>query len=123
MSRVGLSAATFSFMDSLFHIIGLHLRASNTRLSRTSNQDHSMDCRECDATFLPDVGGLPRHRLGFDSNIRRASAFSHTSKIGEATIESEFDAGFGYFGRHYILALPEDVVPSGHPDRCCAAVL
>ncbi len=38
-------------------------------------------------------------------------------------MEPEFDAEFGYFGRHYILALPEDVVPSGHPDRCCAAVL
>jgi len=73
--------------------------------------------------FCQMLETLPRHRFGFDSNIRRASAFSHTSQIGEATIEPEFDAEFGYFGRHYILALPEDVVPSGHPDRCCAAVL
>jgi len=72
--------------------------------------------------FCQMLEALPRHPFGFDSNIRRASAFSHTSQIEEATMEPEFDAEFGCFGRHYILALPE-VVPSGHPNRCYAAVL
>src|SRR6266404_390237 len=49
---------------------------------------------------------LPRRLFGFDSNIRRASAFSHTSQIEEATMELEFDAEVGCFGRHYILLCP-----------------
>jgi putative GTP pyrophosphokinase len=35
--------------------------------------------------------------------------------IEEAKIEPETEAEFGYFGRHYILSLPEDVVPTGIP--------
>src|ERR1700681_4916405 len=33
--------------------------------------------------------------------------------IEEAKIEPESEAEFGYFGRHYILAVPPDVVPAG----------
>jgi GTP pyrophosphokinase len=35
--------------------------------------------------------------------------------IEEAKIEPESEVEFGYFGRHYILAFPPDVVPSGVP--------
>ncbi len=48
--------------------------------------------------FCQMLGALPHHRFGFDSNIRRANAFSHTSQIEEATMEPEFDAEIGCFG-------------------------
>jgi len=51
--------------------------------------------------------------FGFDSNIRRASAFSHTSQIEEATIEPEFDAEFGYLGGTIFWLCPRTSCPRG----------
>lgn len=51
----------------------------------------------------------------YTSDVEPASerVLRYFRHIEESTIEPETEAEFGYFGRHYILALPDDAVPRG----------
>jgi putative GTP pyrophosphokinase len=48
-----------------------------------------------------------------DVEPAREKVLHYFRHVEEAKVEPESDAEFGYFGRHFILALPEDVIPPG----------
>lgn len=81
--------------------------------ARKLKKDGSLQYKDPLGEIQDQIGG--RVVVFYTDDIEPASArvLKYFRRIEEATIEPESEAEFGYFGRHYILALPEDVVPRG----------
>jgi GTP pyrophosphokinase len=76
------------------------------------NEDGSLKYRDPLGEVQDQIGA--RIIVFYTSDVEPASerVLKYFRHIEEATIEPETEAEFGYFGRHYILTLPEDTIPS-----------
>jgi ppGpp synthetase/RelA/SpoT-type nucleotidyltranferase len=81
--------------------------------ARKREKDGSLRYRDPLGEIQDQIGA--RIIVFYTSDIEpaRARVLRYFRHIEEAKIEPESEAEFGYFGRHYILALPEDTVPRG----------